>query len=170
MLKKKIEQAFNDQINAELASAYLYLSMSAYLESVNLGGMANWMRVQAQEETAHAMKFFAFVNERGGRVLLGPIEKPAETWDSPKAVFEAVYTHECKVTGMINKLVDLAQAESDHAANAFLQWFVNEQVEEEASADELAKKLEMVDRAPGGMFFLDRELGERVFKMPGEGA
>jgi len=170
MLSKKMEKALNDQINAELYSAYLYLSMASYFESANLKGFANWMRVQNQEETLHAMKFFDYVLEKGGKVALQPIEGPQTTWKSPQAAFEAVYAHEQKVTALINKLVDLAIKEKDHATNITLQWFVTEQVEEEASADEVVQKLKLMANAPGGMFMLDRELAQRVFTPPAQAA
>ena len=166
MLSKKMQGALNKQIVAEIYSAYLYLSMSAFFLSLNLSGFAQWMRAQAQEELVHAMKIFDYVNERGSRVLLDAVEKPPTKWASPKSAFEAAYKHEQKVTGMINKLVDLAVAEGDHASNNFLQWFVSEQVEEEASADEVVQKLKMVGSAGGGMFMIDRELGQRVFTPP----
>jgi len=166
MLSKKMERALNKQIVAELYSAYLYLSMSAYFHSINFGGFANWMRVQAMEESTHAMKIFDYVNERGGRVLVDAIDKPPTKWASPLAAFEAVYKHEQKVTGMINDLVDLAVKERDHATQNFLQWFVSEQVEEEASADEVVQKLKMVGREGGGLFMIDREMGQRVFTPP----
>ncbi len=166
MISKKMEEALNEQVNAELYSAYLYLSMESYFKSLNLNGFANWMRVQTQEEVTHAMKIYDFVNERGGRITLKAIEGPPTEWDSPLAVFEAVYVHEQKVTGLINDLVDLAIKEKDHATNTFLQWFVNEQVEEESSADEVVQQLKMMENAPGGMFMLDRELGQRVFTPP----
>ena len=166
MISKKIEKALNKQINAELYSAYLYLSMVAYFESVNLPGFANWMKVQTQEELVHAMKIYDFVNERGGRVVLKAIEAPPTEWDSPLDAFEATYKHEQKVTGLINNLVNLAIEEKDHATNSFLQWFVNEQVEEESSVDKVAQKLKMVEKAPGGLFMIDSELGQRVFTPP----
>ena len=166
MISKKIEDALNDQINAEIYSAYLYLSMVAYFESVNLTGLATWMRAQAQEEMVHAMKIYDFVNERGGRVLLKSIDAPPAEWDSPLAAFEAAYAHEQLVTGRINDLVNLAVAEKDHATNAFLQWFVNEQVEEETSADNVVQNLKMAQNAPGALFIIDRELGQRVFTPP----
>ncbi len=166
MISKKIQDALNDQINAELYSAYLYLSMQAYFESVNLSGFANWMKVQTQEELTHAMKMYGFVNERSGRVVLGVIEAPPTEWDSPLAVFEAAYSHEQLVTGRINDLVNLAIEEKDHATNAFLQWFVDEQVEEEASADAVVQNLRMAQDAPGALFMIDRELGQRVFTPP----
>jgi len=166
MIDERMQDAINKQLNAELYSSYLYLSMSAYFQSVNLGGFANWMRVQAKEELAHAMKFYDYVNERGGRVILHPVEEPPSEWDSPLAVFEHVYRHEQKVTGLINKLVDLAVEARDHATNNFLQWFVSEQVEEEASADEVVQKLKLVGDDPSGLFMIDRELAQRVFVAP----
>jgi ferritin len=166
MISKKMEDALNEQVNAELYSAYLYLSMESYFKAQNLNGFANWMRVQTQEEVAHATKIYDFINERGGRVTLKAIEGPQTEWDSTLAVFKAAYEHEQKVTSLINDLVDLAIKEKDHATNSFLQWFVNEQVEEEASADEIVQQLKMMENAPGGMFMLDRELGQRVFTPP----
>ncbi len=166
MINEKMQDALNKQINAELYSSYLYLSMSANFNSVNLNGFANWMRVQAQEELVHAMKFYDYITERGGRVILRPVEGPTSDWASPLAAFEDAYRHEQKVTGLINDLVELAVAERDHATNIFLQWFVSEQVEEEASADEVVQKLKLVGDASHGLFMLDRELGQRVFAMP----
>jgi ferritin len=166
MISKKMEEALNGQVNAELYSAYLYLSMESYFKSLNLNGFANWMRVQTQEELMHAMKIYDFIDERGGRVTLKAIEGPPTQWDSPRAVFEAAYAHEHKVTGLINGLVDLAIKEKDHATNTFLQWFVNEQVEEEASADAIVQQLKMMEDAPGGLFMLDRELAQRVYTPP----
>jgi len=161
VISEKIQTALNKQTNAELYSAYLYLSMAAWFESVNLRGAASWMRAQAKEELAHAMKFFAYVNERGGRVLLAPVDGPPTEWKTPLAAFEAAYAHERKVTGMINDLVDLAAGEGDHAAGSFLQWFVNEQVEEEASADEVVQKLKLAGDSPNGLLMIDRELAQR---------
>lgn len=166
MIGKKMEKALNEQVNAEMYSAYLYLSMESYFKSLNLKGFANWMRVQTQEEMVHAMKIYDFIYDRGGKVTLKAIDGPPTTWDSPLAVFEAVLKHEQKVTSLIHGLVDLAITEKDHAANSFLQWFVTEQVEEEASADEAVQQLKMMEKAPGGMFMLDRELGQRVFTPP----
>ena len=162
MLHAKIQDAFNKQLNAEYFSSYLYLSMAAYLESQNLKGMAQWMRLQAQEEHMHAMKFFDFIIERGGKVTLTRIEAPKTEWSSPLQVFEESCAHESKVTGLINDLVDLAISEKDHAANAFLQWFVTEQGEEEASVQEIAEKLKLVGDRGGMLFMLDRELGQRT--------
>lgn len=166
MISKKMEKALNEQVNAELYSAYLYLSMEAYFKSMNLNGFANWMRVQTQEEVAHAMKIYGFIDERGGRIALKAIDGPQTEWDSPLAVFKDIYKHEQKVTSLINNLVNLAIEEKDHATNTFLQWFVNEQVEEEASADQVVQQLKMMEKAPGGMFMLDRELAQRVFTPP----
>ena len=166
MLNKEMEKALNAQVNAEMYSAYLYLSMSAYLQSKSLGGFASWMRVQAQEEMVHAMKLYDFINERGGRVILELIEAPPTEWDSPLATMEAVYEHEQKVTGLINELVELALEKHDHATNIFLQWFVSEQVEEEDSANDVVEKIKLMGDARGGLFMLDRELGQRVFTPP----
>jgi len=168
MLNKEMEKALNVQVNAEMYSAYLYLSMSAYFQPKSLGGFASWMRVQAQEEMVHAMKLYDFINERGGRVILEPIEAPPTEWDSPLATSEAVYEHEQKVTGLINELVELALEKHDHATNIFLQWFVSEQVEEEDSANDVVEKIKLMGDARGGLFMLDRELGQRVFTPPAE--
>ena len=160
-MKQEVEKAFNDQMNAEMYSAYLYLSMAAQFEAQDLRGFAQWMKVQAQEEMAHAMKFYGFINERLGRVKLGPIEGPPGAWNSPLAAFQQVYEHECKVTALINGLVKLAAEEDDTATAAFLQWFVTEQVEEEASADDVVQKLKMVGDAPGPLFMFDSVMGRR---------
>ncbi|MBN2588613.1 MAG: ferritin [Sedimentisphaerales bacterium] len=166
MIGKKMEKALNEQVNAEMYSAYLYLSIESYFKSLNLNGFANWMRVQTQEEMFHAMKMYDYLIERGGRILLKKIEGPQTEWKSPLDAFKTVSKHEQKVTGLINNLVDLAIEEKDHATNSFLQWFVTEQVEEEANADELVKQLKLMENAPGGMFMLDRELAQRVFTPP----
>ena len=166
MLSKKMNDAINAQINAEYYSSYLYLSMAAWAEEQNLPGFGNWFRIQVQEEMFHAMKMFDYVIERGGRVTLTAIDGPATEWDSPTAVFEATLKHEQHVTSLINKLVDLALAESDHASNTFLQWFVTEQIEEEASADAVLRTLKRMGDAQGGLFMLDRELSQRVFTPP----
>lgn len=166
MIKEKLQDAINEQINKELYSAYLYASMAAYFESVNLKGFANWMSIQRQEEEAHAFRFYKFVNERGGRVIFKAIDTPPSEWSSPLKVFEEVYKHEQFVTSLINDLVDLAQQEKDHAMYNYLQWFIDEQVEEEASADEIVQQLKMVGDNAGALFMLDRELGQRVFVDP----
>jgi ferritin len=168
MIKGKMESALNKQLNAEFYSSYLYLSMSAYFESINIKGFANWMRIQTQEELVHAMKFYDYINERGGRVTLTAVEAPPIEWDSPLAAFEHVYKHEQKVTGLINELVNLSISEKDHASNNFLQWFVAEQVEEESSADAIVQKLKLIGEEHGGLFMLDQELGQRIFTPPPE--
>jgi ferritin len=159
-----MEKALNEQINAEMYSAYLYLSMESYFMSLNLNGFANWMRVQVQEELTHAMKIYDFVNERSGKVVLKSIAAPQAEWKSPLAVFEVTYKHEQKVTGLINELVNLAVKEKDHATNVFLQWFVSEQVEEESAAQKITQQLKMLEKTPAGILMLDHELGQRVFK------
>lgn len=161
MISKKMEQALNEQINAEFYSSYLYLSMAAWFESENFPGFAAWMRVQTREENGHAMKLFEFLNERRGRIVLKAIKEPAREWNSPLAAFEAAFEHEQYITGRINDLVNLAAAEKDHATAAFLQWFVNEQVEEESSVDSIVQKLKMAKDAPGALFMMDHILGER---------
>ena len=166
MISKKMEKALNGQLNAELYSAYLYLSMAAYFESADLAGFANWMRVQDAEERFHAMKFYDYIIERGGRVTLGPIQTPPSDWDSPLAVFEATLTHEQKVTGLINDLMDLAREEKDNASEIFLQWFVNEQVEEEDNAGKVLGQLKLIEDSPQALFMMDREMGQRVFTPP----
>ncbi len=161
MLSKKMEKALNGQLNAEYFSSYLYLSMAAYFESINLPGMATWMRMQAQEEELHAMKFFDFICDRGGRVTLTQIDAPETQWESPLAVFQAAHSHEQKVTGLINDLVKMAKEEGDAATDIFLQWFVTEQVEEEKSADAVVQKLTMIKDAPHLLLMMDNELGAR---------
>ena len=164
MLSKKIENAINKQINAELWSAYLYLSMSAQFESINFGGFANWMRVQAQEELGHAMKFYHHVIERRGRVTVTAIAAPSISWKSPLNAFEDAFKHEQKVTGMINDLANMAAGEKDHATANMLQWFIDEQVEEELSTDAIVQKLKMIGTNTGGLYMLDRELAQRKVK------
>ena len=166
MLGTEMQKALNQQVNAEMYSSYMYLSMSGWFEDKNLAGCARWMRMQAQEELVHAMKIYDFIHERGGRAELTAIEEPPRNWDSALAVFENVLSHEKKVTGLINNLVDLAIQEKDHATSIFLQWFVTEQVEEEASADAVLQKLKLTADAPGGLFVIDQELGQRTMTCP----
>ncbi len=166
MVSEKMSEALNRQLNAELYSAYLYLAMAAFFYDRGLNGFANWMMVQNQEETLHAMKFFNYLKDRGGRIKLTAIEQPPGEWSSPLEVFEATLKHEEKVTGLIHQLVDLAQAERDHATNAFLQWFVTEQVEEEASANDIVQRLRLIGNDANALFVLDRELATRVFTPP----
>jgi ferritin len=164
MLSKKIENAINKQINAELWSAYLYLSMSAYFESINLGGFANWMRVQAQEEVGHAMRFYNHVVERRSRVTVSAITAPPVSWKSPLNAFEDAFKHEQKVTGLIYDIASIATAEKDHATMSMLKWFIDEQVEEESSTDAIVQKLKMIGSNTGGLYMLDRELSQRKVK------
>jgi ferritin len=140
--------------------------MSAQFQAMNLKGFANWMRVQSLEEFTHADKFYNFLIDRGGRVILNSIEGPPTKWASPLAIFQDAYKHEQKVTGLINALVNLAIKEKDHAAHSFLQWFVNEQVEEEANADSIAQQLKLIGKNGQGLLMLDRELAQRVFVPP----
>ena len=162
MLNAKLQDAFNRQINAELYSSYLYLSMAAYFESRDLKGMANWMTVQAGEEKGHAMRIFDFVNDRSGRVTLTAIEAPQTEWKSPLEIFEEAYKHEQKITGMINELFNLAATERDSASHDFLEWFAREQVEEEANAQLIVAQLKLVGDSGVGLYLLDQELGKRV--------
>lgn len=166
----KMVEALNRQLNAEIYSAYLYLSMAAYFESIGLKGFANWMKVQWQEELLHAMKIFEFVNERGGRVKLYAVEEPPSNWNSPLEVFEYTYNHEVNVTRRIHDLFELAMAEKDFATNNFLQWFIAEQVEEEASALEILEKLRFIGDDKRAMLFLDKELAARKFSQQSEGS
>lgn len=161
-LNDRMLSELNSQINAELYSAYLYLSMCAWFEDQNLSGFATWMKAQATEEVTHAMKLFDYCADRGGRVVLDAIEKPQVEWGSPLEVFEAVYAHERHVTSLINGLVDTAIETGDHATRTMLDWFVSEQVEEEASADAVLQHLVMLEDAPAGLLYmLDREMGQR---------
>jgi ferritin len=166
MLKEKMQDAINEQINAEMYSAYLYLSMKSYFQSISLGGFTTWMQAQVQEELMHSMKLYDFVAERGGRVFLKTIEKPKFDWESPLAAFEEILKHEQLVSSLINDLMDLAIEEKDHATQIFLQWFVSEQVEEEATVGEIVDKLKLIEDNNSGLFLLDAELGKRVLTPP----
>jgi ferritin len=161
MINEKVEKALNDQINAELYSSYLYLSMSAYFSAIDLPGFATWMKHQAQEEMLHFSKMYDYIIERGGRVVLGAIAAPPTEWEGPLDAFEATLKHEEGVTALINKLVDTAISVSDHATNIFLQWFVSEQVEEEANVGAVLQQLRMVGAQGHALFMMDRELGNR---------
>jgi len=163
MINEKLEKEFNKQINAEFYSAYLYLSMSSYLSAINLNGFANWMHVQYEEEQAHAMKMYNYLIERGGRVLLDTIEKPQSEWNGIIEVVEDVLKHEQKVTALINNLMKIAHEENDFAAISFLQWFVDEQVEEEANVEEILQELKLVEGKGAALLMLDREAKTRVF-------
>ena len=166
MINKKMEKSFNAQLNAEYYSSYLYLSMAAYFASIDLPGFANWMRIQVQEEEFHALKFYDYIIERGGKVTLQAIEAPPTDWRSPLDAFEATLTHEQKVTGLINDLVYLARDEKDNASEIFLQWYVSEQVEEEDSVNAVLGQLKLVKDSPQALYMLDKELVQRVFTPP----
>ena len=166
MMDEKMVKAINDQMNAELYSSYLYLSMAAYFDSIGLKGCSSWMRVQAMEEQAHTKKFYDFLVARGGRVVLSEIKAPQSDWKSPLAVFEHVLEHEQLVTGLINNLVDLSIELKDHATNSFLKWYVDEQVEEEENADGILQNFKLNADNPGGLFMIDKELAVRVFVPP----
>lgn len=163
MLSKRLEEELNKQVNAELYSSYLYLSMSSYLNSINLNGFANWMKIQAEEEETHAMKIFQYIIDRGGRVILDQIDKPPVDWNGIIDIFEETFKHEQLVSSLINNLVDIAAEEKDHATGAMLQWFVSEQVEEEATASDILDQLKLIDGKGAGLFMLDREMKQRVF-------
>lgn len=164
MINEKMVKALNEQINAELFSEYLYLAMSADFHSKNLEGFANWMRVQAKEENTHAMRIYDFLIQRNGKVELEAIQKPQASWPSPLSAFEAAYKHECYITDRINKLVELARSEKDHAAESFLKWFVDEQVEEEASTDKIVQQLKLVKDSAGSLLMIDHRLAKRQAK------
>jgi ferritin len=165
MINKKVEEAINSQINAEQYSGYLYLSMMAYFQNKGLKGFAHWMEVQAAEEFAHSRKFYQYLFDRGGKVMLKSIEGPPTEWKSPENVFDEIYKHEQKVTGLINNLVDLSITEKDHATNQMLQWFVAEQVEEEATSLEILDELKLIRDDGNGLLMKDRELAQRVLNM-----
>ena len=170
MISKKMEDAINEQVTAEIYSAHLYLSMSAYLDSIDLPGFASWMKIQYQEEISHAFKMFNYIIERDGRARVSQIDEPQFEWNSALDVFQAAYAHEQKVTGLINNLVDIALEEKDHASHIFLQWFVNEQVEEESTAKGVIQQLKLLGDSKAGLFQIDRELGQRVFTPPADTA
>jgi ferritin len=161
MLSQSLQKAINDHIKDELFSAYLYLSMSAYLETIHLSGSARWMRLQSQEEASHAMKFFDYVLEREGRVVLHAIEQPPQKFMSLLDVFQQALEHERKVNGKIHRLYDLAGKERDYATQVMLQWFITEQVEEEKNAGEVVDQIKMIGDQPAALFFLDKQLGAR---------
>ena len=163
MIDKDIEKAINKQINEEMYSAYLYLAMSAYFHDINLPGFANWMFVQYQEEVSHAMKFYRYLIERGGRVELFAIEKPAKQWDSPLHAMEETLKHERHITQCINDLADLAEHKKDRPTLNLLQWYIDEQVEEEANDEEIIAKLKMIGDNPHGLLMIDSQLAQRTF-------
>lgn len=161
MLSKKMQDAINEQINKELYSAYLYLSMGAWAETQNLSGFAHWMHEQFEEETEHALKFFDYIVDRGGRVTLKAIDAPQLEWKSPLAMFEQVLEHEQYVTSLIHNLYALAVKENDYPSQVLLQWYISEQVEEEKHATEIVDTLKMVGEKGQALVMLDRELAKR---------
>jgi ferritin len=161
MASQKIIDALNLQLNKEMFSSYLYLSMCAYFENKNLAGMSQWMKLQSQEEYAHAMKFYDFILRIGGKVKLAAIENPQTDWDTAQKVFEDSLSHEKFISKSIHQLMDLATEEKDHPTKSFLQWFVDEQVEEEDNVQKIVDNFELIGDSKGGLFMLDRELGAR---------
>jgi ferritin len=161
MLSKKMQDAINEQIKNELYSGYLYLAMAAYAEDQNLPGFAHWMKAQCQEETEHAMKFFGYIAERGGRVELKAIDQPPVEYESPTALFEMTLEHEKKVTGLIHDLYELALEEKDYASQVLLQWYIEEQVEEEAAASEIMETLRIAGGKGQALVMMDRALARR---------
>jgi len=162
MISEKMQLALIKQLNEELYSSYLYLAMAAYFEEINLTGMSQWMKLQSDEEHVHAMKFYDFLIRVGSRVTLEEIKKPPVNWESPQMSFENAFEHEQFITDCINKLADLAIQEKDHATNTFLHWFVDEQIEEEATAKDIVEKFKLIGESKSGLYMLDRELGGRV--------
>ena len=169
MLKPKMQTALNHQINAELFSSYLYLSMAAYFDGLGWDGMASWMKVQAQEEMTHAMKFYAHIVDREGKVLLQGLEQPQSEWASPLEAFKAAYKHEQFVTSRIQTLAKVSTEENDYTSRPMIDWFLSEQIEEEASAAKIVQQLERIGSSTQGMTMLDRELAARVFTPPAAG-
>ncbi len=161
MFSEKLQNAINEQINAEFYSAYLYLAMAAYLEDINLPGFAHWMRIQYEEELFHALKFFDYLVDRGGRVVLKGIDAPPTAWDSVQHVFENALEHEQYVTSLINQLYQLAKEEGDYPTEVLLQWFITEQVEEEKNADDAIQQLRMIGDFGPGLLAMDREMAAR---------
>lgn len=166
MIKKEVLDAMNEQINAESYSAFMYLSMAAYFENMGLPGFANWMKVQYQEEAAHALKFFNYVAGRGGKVVLKAVAQVPVEFDGIVDVFEKTLVHENHVTELINNLMNIAVEASDHASQSFLKWFVDEQVEEESNVEKILATLKLINGQGNGIFMMDRELGQRVFVDP----
>ncbi len=166
MLSKKMEEALNGQINKEMYSAYLYMSMSAHSTNVGLPGFANWFMVQYHEEMEHAMKIYDYVNDQGGKVKLKAIDEPLSTFKDVMDMFQKTLKHEQFITKSINELVDLAIKEKDHATQIFLQWFVTEQIEEEGNDNDIIAKLKLAGDKGNGLFMIDKELGIRVYTPP----
>ena len=168
MLKEKMAEALNKHLTEEFYSANLYLSMSAYFEFIGLKGFAHWMMVQYQEEMDHAMKIYQYLISQGARVKIGTVKAPQNDWKSPLEVFEATLKHEQYITGCINELVDIAEELRDRPTNNFLQWFIDEQVEEEKNDRDIINRLKLIGDSKNGLFMLDKELGQRQFAPQGE--
>ena len=162
MLSNTVQTALNDQIKHELYSGYLYLSMAAHFESANLPGFAVWMKKQGHEEAGHAMKIYEYIHDQGGRVTLQALDGPPTQFGSPLSVFQASLEHEQKVTGLIRGLVELASKENDYATLNFLQWFINEQVEEERTVSQIAAQLKMIGDSGPSLFMMNAQLGARA--------
>lgn len=161
MLSKKMQKALNDQIQAELASYYLYFAMSSWFKAQTLDGFAAWLGMQATEEMEHAMKIYGYLHDHGADVELQALPAPQKSWKSPLDAFQDALKHEKMITGRINDLCTLAASDKDNATRVFLNWFVEEQVEEEASAQEVVDKLKMVGDAPAGVYLINKEVGAR---------
>ena len=166
MISEKMQNALNNQINEELFSAYLYYAMSAYFHDVNLNGFAQWMKAQATEEMAHVVRLYNHIINRDGRVEFMAIKEPQKEWESALAAFQAAYDHECYITRKIHDLVNIAGEEKDHAARTMLEWFVEEQVEEEATVKEIVDQLKLMGDSGSVMYMLDREMKQRPVTMP----
>ncbi len=162
MISEKVTEALNLQMNREFFNSSLYLAMAAYFDSINLEGATVWMEKQAEEEREHAFRLYNHLKERGARVTVEAVKAPPREWDSPLAAFEAAYEHECTVSREFDEHMALADSENDNATKSFLQWFINEQVEEESSVDSIIQKLKMVKDAPGGIMIIDRMLAQRA--------
>ncbi len=166
MINEKVGKILNEQVNKELYSAYLYLSMSAYFSDLGLLGFANWMRVQTQEETANAMLIYDFLIDRGEKVILKTVETPPNVWNNPLHVMEEVLKHEIYVTSLINNIVSIAEEVKDRATMSYMNWFVDEQVEEEANAQEIIAKLKLIGDDKSALYLLDKDLSARIFTPP----
>lgn len=168
MLTQTMESALNEQMNREMYSAYLYMSMSAHCTNRGLKGFANWFMVQYHEEMLHAMKFYEYINMQGGKVILKAISQPPSEFESPLDMFKKTLEHEQYITRSINELMELAISEKDHASRIFLQWYVTEQVEEESNDNEIIGQLNIIRDEPQGLMMLDKELAARVTTVPTE--
>lgn len=170
MINTEVSKVLNEQVNKELFSAYLYLSMSAYFSDLGLAGFANWMRVQAQEEQAHAMLIYDFIISRGEKVILEKIDAPQTHWKNTLEVMQEVLKHEVYVTSLINNILSVAEQQKDRATTSYFMWFIDEQVQEEASAQEIIQKLLLIGEDKSALFMLDKDLAARIFTPPTKSA